>query len=356
MEHKRILYFDIIRCIAIVIVVFGHAHELMGIWQYADNPKDLLLVTIFEPTERVSVTMFLMLTGALMLKRYISSDFHFPIKRIIQFMGLLVFYSILTNAIFLYCDGYSTVESLYIALKKYNALSGDWGEARHLWYMPMIISIYLLLPFMAKLIKSLSVKEMYAYVGISMILFLVPWLFNYNDPGRSIVGRLHHDGFGIYISYVIMGYALANGYIYGDFLKKILLNTRKCVIVFFISTTIPLIFEYYKGEYNILAFNWYDTSIFMFIASICVFMIFKNIFSEYKTIKFSSIITSISKMSFGMYLSHYAILCMMKYFMLSEFAFRRSINICIMFVMTFILSYLLSYICSKNKYLKYLVA
>lgn len=355
MTQDRIVYLDIIRSIAIVLVVFTHSHEIMGIWEFTDNENDLLLLAIFHSVDRLGVPLFLMLTGALMLKRQISNEINFPVKRIIQFIFLWSFYSILTNSVILYFDGYNIIESLIIAVKKYNVFSGDWGNAVQLWYMPAIITIYLILPFMAKMIRCLSVREIYIYVCISIILFLIPYVLNYNDNNRSIIGRLYHDGFGIYISYVIMGYALTNNYIYTNFLNRLLNSKFACCGIIIVSSTIPLTIEFYKNEY-ISAYHWYDHSIFIFISSISLFMLLKNIFFKYKNIKFKFLVTSISKMSFGVYLSHYAILCMVKYFMLSEFAFRRSINIGIMFIAAFTLSYLLSYLCSKNKYLKYLVA
>lgn len=354
MIQDRIVYLDIIRSIAIVLVVFTHAHEIMGIWQFTDNENDLLLLAIFHSVDRLGVPLFFMLTGALMLKRQISNEINFPVKRIVQFIFLWSFYSILTNFVSLYFDGYNVIESLVIAVKKYNVFSGDWGNAVQLWYMPAIITIYLILPFMAKMIKCLSIKEIYIYICISIILFLIPYVLNYNDNNRSIIGRLYHDGFGIYISYVIMGYALTNNYIYTNFLNRILNSKFSCCGIIVVSSAIPLTIEFYKNEY-ISAYHWYDQSIFIFMSSISLFMLLKNIFFKYKKIKFKSLVTSISKLSFGIFLTHYVIMLILKNLILGEFDLKRSIAICILFVVSLSISYIMSYIFSKNKYLRYLV-
>ncbi|PVX31700.1 acyltransferase-like protein [Pasteurella langaaensis DSM 22999] len=79
--NQRIFWLDAARAIAIVLVVFTHIHERVGIDNY-------LLKSLFYNIDRLGVPIFFMLSGGLILPRLVTIDYGtFYKRRIPQFLG-----------------------------------------------------------------------------------------------------------------------------------------------------------------------------------------------------------------------------------------------------------------------------
>lgn len=169
----RIFWFDVIRILAIILVVFAHVHEDFGI-NYQAASKELLFdlkwkVALAYSISRMGVPLFFMLSGALLIKKHINSNnYNFRIKRISIFLCLGFIYTCFPNAINLYIQNHNIITSIHTAISHYNFITkADLGCQNQLWFFRALIPIYLALPFIALFIKYDKNRLIKKYIYIS---------------------------------------------------------------------------------------------------------------------------------------------------------------------------------------------
>ena len=177
-QHRNIAL-DIIRTIAIILVLLNHSVEsLFKLEEYdyavAYNSMNNSGITLTFTLGRLGVPLFLMLTGYLLLNR----DFDKPgaIKKfwLKNTLSLIITWEIW---LFLY--------NLFLCF--YNNTPFDvtgWirqmcfvelPEITHSWYLPMIIGIYIFIPFIAKGIHNVPKYALYIMLAVCYAaLFIVP--------------------------------------------------------------------------------------------------------------------------------------------------------------------------------------
>ncbi|HFZ8994076.1 TPA: acyltransferase family protein, partial [Citrobacter freundii] len=167
--QNRIYWLDAARAIAILLVVFTHCHEQAGI-------NDPLRAGIFYTIDRLGVPLFFMISGGLILNKIKDVDiFSFYKKRVVQFIILLVVYSVLTNMVNVFLETGSFGGAIIKSLVDYNGIFntqdtlGIYGGARQLWFMYTIIELYLIAPFLSKLLYSSSTKNIIIFAAICFI-------------------------------------------------------------------------------------------------------------------------------------------------------------------------------------------
>lgn len=144
----RIFWLDASRAIAIALVVFTHSHEQAGI-------HSELLRSIFYSIDRLGVPIFFMISGGLVLPRAAkSSILSFYRKRMPQFIILIFLWSVVTNTVNIYASGSGFIDSLFSAIVNHNGIyPGNFGAAAQLWFMYSITQLYLIAPFLGRLLK-----------------------------------------------------------------------------------------------------------------------------------------------------------------------------------------------------------
>ena len=181
MEKRRIYFLDIARTFAIISIVLCHSVELI----YPIYPNNLdswthlsvqskIFRTIFFTIGRLGVPIFLFITGYLTLNKKIDSDedctkFYkrnlIPLLITTEIWIILynVFLSVLNNKSF---DIIATIK---------NMLFVEQVPLMNMWYMPMIIGIYIAIPFVSKIVKQFSIKSLkYPIIIILALQFLLP--------------------------------------------------------------------------------------------------------------------------------------------------------------------------------------
>ena len=84
---QSIYWLDITRTLAILLVVFTHIHEELGV-------NSLIVKSLFYNIDRLGVPLFFMLSGSLILPKLVNGNIvDFYKKRIPQFIFLLFIYS-----------------------------------------------------------------------------------------------------------------------------------------------------------------------------------------------------------------------------------------------------------------------
>lgn len=271
---KRKASLDIIRIIALGMVLLIHCVE--NTWDMTpkglsglDVPVQWLILTMYN-LGRLSVPLFLFLTGYLMLGREYKRDDIYKFYKTKVFHLLTITW--LWTAIY-YLLGVAVGSFKFGAIdfcRQMLFINNSW-VAPHLWYMPMIIGLYLFIPFISNALNKVSKKVILLLSGLSVFyIFLVPTLdvaMKATDH-TPLVGNLDLSFLGgLYGSLMLVGYLVKK------YWNK-LISVKTCwygvvAIVGIVATVswhfLVLLVWHYKFN------TWYD-SFFLLIAASATFI------------------------------------------------------------------------------------
>ncbi|WP_188355142.1 acyltransferase [Galliscardovia ingluviei] len=314
---KRIFQLDVIRSFAIICVVFNHATEYSTHYNssYLNNMPLLhrLIEISFFTFGRLGVPLFLMLTGYLLLDRDFSGDngkgvLQFYRKNLLPLIIAWQFWILLYEVFD--CIFYQHTFSVFGYLAR--ALLIAPVNMAQAWYIPMIIGIYVLLPFVSIGIHSVSNKALsiittaaYCYVFIvPTIQYLDENIFSFNTEIISQVSFPFSGG--IYGIYVVLGF-LAKSLS----LKLSTYSSRReavitiLLVIFAVSAFIgTVLYQNFLFSRGVEGPIWYSFFTLPLVA-VCIFLVL------YRVVKlgvFSSLVTNLSRYSFGIFLMHMLII------------------------------------------------
>lgn len=334
-DVNRILWLDAVRTFAIIAVVLVHATEniyvmeaayLNGISWYSQA------FALFSFTlGRLGVPFFLFLTGYLLLDRWFDEPGIFRFwKR--NWLGLLTSTEIwiVLYYVFLWVfkfQHWNTKELLrdITFLGKVNM--------GHMWYMPMIIGVYICIPFAARALKNVRLKTMfYPVLILSFYAFGIPILKVIGNATSSF-GHVHalldlgYSG-GVYGLYIIFGLCVKRGL----FRKLSNLVLSIGMILSFVLTFALQFFSINRGvTYKV----WYDCGLLV-LCALFLFELFSRIYYNFG----NDVLTWISKNSFGIYLIHFPILLLLKR-LLSNIFFMLPMKVLLLWVLVLFISFVL---------------
>ncbi len=350
MNTIRIVKLDIARTFAIFCVVLCHCSEMIYTQQWLNIDGTTITSRLFMVATftigRMGVPIFLFLSGALLLKKSIDDD-----DDILRFYKHNLLPLIIVNEIWVLLYKLYSVYVLngsfrVIDLIKELLLIKNCPMT-NMWYMPVIIGIYIGVPFLAKIVKTFSFKSVQVImIAIFIFSFIVPGLnvfskvFNINE----IFGSDIYVAYMAYVLYILLGYYINN--------KKIKINKVLLIFVFLSCYTVTVYVEMCSFK-SVLVDRykvWYDFP-FLLIGSACLFDIFIQIKDEGINKNIAKVFTYISKMSMGIFFMHVLILMtLIKY--MGQITGRLSLDVIILLFITFFLSIFIVTILSRFKYLK----
>jgi len=273
--------FELLRILSMFMIV-AHHYSVHGQFEkvFGVHLNNMILNFLYLGG-KIGVVLFVLITGYHMIHSQIK------IKKIIRLELQILFYSILISLFFFFfqCNSVGTltitnlVQSLFpVAYYTY-------------WFATVYMVLYLLIPYINKLLLSLSQKEYIQFLILGLIICtLVPTFFGTNLSADNIIYFIYFYSIGSYIKlYPIQTSS-----------KKLFIFSLASYFLLFLTT---VFFEYmtgYDGYYS--SYIYYFTSlnnVFVLGISISVFLLFKNI-----RIKNNRIINIIASSTFGIYLIH----------------------------------------------------
>ena len=167
----------------------------------------------------------------------------------------------------------------------------DVGVETHFWYMNALIMLYIMTPFLSKLIKSLSDRQLLLFVILSVLFQEL---------------RIVLEVFGIKWSYLFdfMVFSWTVYFILGFFIKK---YGEKYRYLIYILSLIGLGINLYLNtmENDVWAKNIYDLRITMVFISVGIFAFFCFDYKKTNNAIVSYIIKLFAKYSFSIYMIHF---------------------------------------------------
>lgn len=305
MEKSRIHWMDFARSLAIILVVACHAVEYeykpvrFG-WIPCDDVYSWLFQTIVFTLGRLGVPIFLMLTGALLLRKPINAT-EFYKKHLVPL--------VMTTGVWLVINYFVSVYFGFSELGEREffkqVLLFKSGYFDHMWYMPMIIGMYIAIPFVSKVLRLTTVDELKLPLLTSIVVCFVLPVYNAFAgevfPFFEDVNTLVNTSFlgGTYGVYLILGYLIAN-----EKLRLEKINSWILAGVFLIALGINTYGEYYLFANKLFhsdAMVWY-TSPFILLMGCMLFALLKRL--EDKTFVKHKIFSFMSATAFAVYLIH----------------------------------------------------
>ena len=305
----------------------------MQMQDYNSPTLEWNVMNIYDSATRFCVPIFLMISGALFLnpskELYLYKLYTRNILRIIVALFFWSFIYACYNYIF---NG----EFSFLTLLLY-------GEF-HMWFLWLIVGFYVLVPLLRPIVQNKQTLE-YFLITSFVFSFVVPFIFKLTKlfiPAlTSIVeiGEMYCDNLQLhmlsgYIFYFILGY-----YLHIITIKREIVNL---LILFgiFSGICIACLTYYVFRSTGVIDLSFYEyESFFVLFETIAVFLLVKRLCNVE-----SRIVSSISKLSFGIYLVH-----MLVYYILglTPTMIPPLIGIPLLSLLVFVVSYVIVLLLSR---------
>lgn len=327
MTKNRIEWIDLVRAIAILTVLYIHATDGIYIIQsdatmnFGTYSRIFQFISLF--IGRIGVPFFLMITGYLLLDRHYddAKTQKFWKKNCKELIIITVLWAVIYAI---------TLQFVSFNSASINPVEGGNLLFSHMWYMPMIIGMYLSMPFVAAALKNFDTNVINsATIVFAVLAFIVPFISLLLDlegiQGVNIQFSLGFSG-GVYGIYIILGYLVKK-----DYFKKY--SSAKLWILAIISFIICVLFQYYTyiRGYNFAL--WYEFP-FILTGSFALF----ELCSRMEKVRGYKIIHVLSKYSFAVFLVHNIFRIPLLPFA-SSLPFTEPVKSLILWVLLIIISY-----------------
>lgn len=277
---KRKFYFDLIKVLAMSMVVFNHSHSIIS----NKNIIVFIIHYLLFYLSKCAVPLFFMVSGALLIGK--NDSYKKIIERIIRILApsILIFLLWLClNNIFKFDDSFFPY----------------W-----LWYLMALIAIYLTLPFINKMIINIKNNDYKVFFFLFLIIpstfYTINIFYNiYTKQTTIFDNQLINNLITMPIAYFVLGFYLKN--------KKINKNLKNYSIILLAFTLVTETVLAVSLKQNNLSFFLLDSykSLFVLLMSPTLFVIIKYYFKDYNKVnEFSKLISNLASNSFLIYLFH----------------------------------------------------
>ncbi len=293
MEKNRIIWLDILKIIACFLVIINHSGSY--IFEYTTyNPFSVLFYSIHFALCKMGVPIFLMTTGYLLLLNT-ETKYKNNLKRVFRILIPLIIMSFIA---------YISQNGFHIKNFIVSFLNDPIWIV--FWYLYMLCGLYLILPFIRKMIRNFELVDFRNFIIICLVI-----------PGIiPIIQMIFHISISAYFTLALISYPIVYS-VAGIYLSKIELNKRNRNIAFLsflipiIIFTLSLYLPFLKTKeisYLLDSCNYITTS----LPALSLFYLIRYFFSNksFKKIIENSI-SQISMITFGIYLFHFLFLIKM---------------------------------------------
>ena len=180
-EYKA--HYDIIRLIAILLVVFNHTPAFHFPFQSTGESLLVLAMMFVSAFDKVAVPLFFMITGALLLPRQESVSVLLR-KRVLRILVVILLFHAIQSAWYLYDGGVNGVGI--------RSFLGDWywGSASHgyvlgsvealaVWFLYAYLGLMLMLPFLRSMAAGMTATHFWYLFGLQIVCgIMIPNLFS----------------------------------------------------------------------------------------------------------------------------------------------------------------------------------
>ena len=343
-KKPRVLWLDLLRISAIVLVLFVHA-AAQTIHNTPLNSTRFYALVIYDDLAHIAVPLFVMISGCMLLDPKRPFDTRkFYSKNIFRIVVAFLFWTsvnLVYDAARYYFehDGFSgfSVENMF---------KGFFVGKIYMWYLFMIFGLYIITPLVRCITKEMKNAKYFLSV-FAVFGCLIPTLVEFGkvfditalkwlDAMRGNMRFYFALG---YTGYYVMGYILYRCKIskrteYLLYAMSLLLSVASVVGTIKIS---QMKGKDYTGLYGYPMLN-------IVINSAAVFVFFKNRVSRLNLQRFEKAIVTLSGCTFGIYLTHMYAIDFLEDIGFTNRLFHALFSVPVLVLCAFLLSLALTYI------------
>ena len=290
------LHIECLRIIAAFFVIFNHTGAFSYFRNFDSTSLKYWFFLAISVICKISVPLFFMISGALLLKKYDESP-KILFKRILRISIALLIFSFLS-----YLQQIELGNEVFNLKRFFTVIiESDWLNV--FWYLYAFLAYLITLPFMRVLAKHLENKH-YLYLVILQLIFsgIIPITLYILYEGRHGINRNFSINciLGYYPIYPLVGHYLEN--------KLEITKVRfKHLLPLWLFNIYCIGLTCYVTYINNLKTNGFPQTYLMsliLVNCITIYITFKKIWSYYSTGHLGNIITSVGKCTFSIYLFH----------------------------------------------------
>lgn len=277
-EKQRKSNIELLRIFAMVLIILHHYALHGGLSSISGFGVNKYIGIICLIGGKLAVNLFVLISG------YFLIESEFEVKKVLKLILQAYCYSVAFFIGYVFLKGNVSGDIIKLTVFPFTS--------KAYWFLLPYICVYVLSPFINKLIKCISQKELLILIGILVFLFSGIGFFIYDS---NLMGNLEW----FVLLYLIGAYIRL--YDFKRFSKKAiacfsiigyLLFILIACMTTYISKDNPSIFRLVN---KISSMN----SIIVLVEAILIFMAFKNL-----NIKYSKVINILGKSSLGVYMLH----------------------------------------------------
>lgn len=252
---------------------------------YTLSPDEALFAyaNLLDSFGRFAVPLFFMASGAVLLSRDYDI-FEFYKKRLLRIIPTLLFWAV----VYLFFRVFAKGE--YITLKAALTSFFSGQVYYHLWFLYVIVILYLMAPFMRRLIVAMSGREAFLLLVVWLIVAVI---LPHIESVSGVKFAFSYREFGAYSGYFVLGFYLSRMH-FSKPLAAALMFALSSFAIFYLTG----VFSLQKGEFVRLFYDY--SSPLVFIQGVSIFLFFKS----YDGAKAFKHVAKLAPLVFGVYLVH----------------------------------------------------
>lgn len=292
---NRMVYLDVLRILAAFSVVM--LHSAAQFWYRLDiRSTEWVVANSYNAVFRFGVPIFVMISGAL----FLAPDYKVDVKRLFTHNILRLFIiSVVWSSIYglFDCMWLFGISNLGVKDILREMLSGRY----HLWFLPMLMGIYMLVPVLKSWLEHASKRNVEYFI----LLFLIIQIGGETLRALTVTDEIH-TGIDVlkvdmvcgYLGYFVLGYYLVHVGISDKWRKRIYTAALPAALL---NVLLGCLLVWQNG---IETAPIYDSfGLFTFVIATAIFLICRNGKREFSETT-GKVLREISGSTMGAYLMH----------------------------------------------------
>lgn len=294
--EKRFIHYDLLRIAACFSVIMLHSASQFW-YELPLGSRNWLVANSYDAMFRFGVPVFVMISGAL----FLPAGRKLEIKRLYthNILRLAVAYLFWSGVYGLWdCRSFQWKEAGWKAIVL-EMLAGRY----HLWFLPMLIGIYMLLPILRTWVEHADKKGIQYFLGLFLVFqvlkeTLLCFVPSYNI--RQFLGLLPVELVESYVGYFVLGYYVSHYGIRKEYHKWVYAGGAAGAAM---AVILGNVMSLRAAEPVTGVFDSY--SLFTFLAVAAIFLFFQEIVGKRQFSQGAACaIKGVSDCTFGIYLLH----------------------------------------------------